>query len=90
MVDCEGRIFTGIELSAAEPELFPQTEFEGAMVPEAYSYRQDKLPHLHGNEAALFPRAVAAPDKGDRDLEPEISELEAAGLKRVRGKGASR
>ena len=44
------------------------TEWEGGLVPEARSYLQTMLPHQCGDRDALFPRAEAAAEPGDRDL----------------------
>ena len=61
---------------------FPAVEWEGGLVPEARSYRQTVLPHQTGVAMdALFPRAEAAKDPGDRDLWGELCELERAGLR---------
>ena len=46
---------------------FPKVLYEGMEVPEAWSYNQTELPHLQRDLEALFPKAVAAPDAGDRD-----------------------
>ena len=46
---------------------FPKVLYEGMEVPEACSYRQTELPHVQPDLEALFPKAVAAPDAGDRD-----------------------
>jgi hypothetical protein len=53
--------------------LFPGTLWENQLVPEALSYRQDRLPHRRsaGERDRLFPRAVAAAEQGDVDFEKE-------------------
>ena len=53
--------------------LFPGTLWDNQLVPEALSYRQDRLPHKRSAEERdrLFPRAVAAAEQGDEDFETE-------------------
>ena len=55
------------ELMSVDGRDFPKVLYEGMEVPEAWSYNQTKLPHLQPDLEELFPKAVAAPDAGDRD-----------------------
>ena len=59
---------------------FPAVLWEGEVVPEAMSYKYlEELPHQVQNGHTVFPRAVAAPARGDEDLEP-VGELEVRGV----------
>ena len=59
---------------------FKAVECEGVLVPEAWSYKQDVLPHLMGSDMdILFPVAVAAGHAGDEDYAPEPCDLETRG-----------
>lgn len=66
--------------------LYQAVRWEGEKVAEAQSYGLLKLPHEHGADLVkMFPRAVAAPDRGDRDLEPPCG-LERRGIALGSGK----
>jgi hypothetical protein len=62
--------------------LFPGTEWENQVVPEALSYRQDRLPHLRSSQERdrLFPKAVAVTERGDVDFEREPCAMSQRGM----------
>ena len=62
--------------------VFPGTVWEDQVVPEALSYRQDRLPHLRSSRERdrLFPKAVAAAEPGDADFEREPCALSQRGM----------
>ena len=65
---------------------FPSVEWEGEHVPEAWSYRQDRLPHSRSatERDRLFPRAVAARETCDVDFQGEPCHLEVTGQRIAR------
>ena len=67
---------------------FPATEYEGHLVPDAWSYKQVCLPHQVGPAMdGLFPVAEAAAAAGDEDFVPEPCALEARGQEMLRDEG---
>ena len=65
-----------VELLWADGRSFPRVNWEGEDMPEAWSYDQRALPHLQAAERKLFPRATAAQEAGDEDLEAAPCSLE--------------
>ena len=68
--------------------VFPGTLWENQLVPEALSYKQDRLPHRRSasERGRLFPRAVAAAEAGDADFEKEPCALSQRGMAVVEAK----
>ena len=65
--------------------LFPAVHWDGELVPEAWSYKQTKLPHQLGAiMQSIFPMAKVARGAGDQDYEPEPCDLEEHGQSLVR------
>ena len=50
---------------------FPVAMTDGEATPEAYRHDTSKLPHQHQCIDELSPKAIAAADAGDQDLEEE-------------------
>ena len=71
-----------VHLVESAGHVFPSTEWEDQVVPEALSYRQDKLPHQRSSRERdrLFPKAVAAAGPGDLDLEREPCAMSQRGM----------
>ncbi len=69
--------------------LFPAVHWDGELVPEAWSYKQTKLPHQLGAiMQSIFPMAKVARGAGDQDYERETCELELHG--QALGQGLAR
>ena len=65
---------------------YPGVLFEGEMLPEARSYSQERLPHLHEELHTLFPRAMAMNE--EEESEEEADMLEIRGLREGGGERA--
>ena len=71
-----------VQLVESAGHAFPGTLWENQLVPEVLSYKQDRLPHRRSasERDRLFPRAVAAAESGDLDLEREPCALSQRGM----------
>ncbi len=69
----------------------PGEDAEDILVPEAYEHDVGVLPHEHSLCESFFPRAHAAPEKGDEDMATDDSwEARGVHLGRARGRGRRR
>ena len=55
------------ELMQWDDRLFPFTEVDGELIPEAYPAREGLLPHMHADMYERFPRALSAGEPDDPD-----------------------
>ena len=78
-----------LRLCSHDGRSFPAQDYEGVVVPDAYEYSLDVLPHELPDIDARFPRALAADPQGDEDPYEDTS-LEVRGVAIGGGHGGRR